>query len=419
MNRLSREFIFLLKDKGLILWLVVGVLSASLAVILGIAEISQQRQTIANLIESDREERQVAIAKQSDWGGVAYYSFHLTYDEPSRFAFAALGQRDQLPWKHRVRMLALEGQIHESDSDHPEFALVGRFDYAFVVCFLAPLLIILLLHDLRSREREEGRYEWLTATSNTIASPWILRSSIKFGLFTICLLVPLWIGGLVSQTKISVVALASVVTVLHLVFWGLICLLIDRFNFSSSVNLVLGILVWVLLAILSPVVMRTFIDSKVKIPVGGEILLTQREAVNDAWDLPKEATMNEFLKRHPEWTNYSKIDRPFEWKWYYAFQQVGDQEVETLSAAYRDGRKLKDEMASKLSWLSPPALMERTFQKLARTDTRASLNYEDRIRNFHTSLRAWYYPKLFMDIPFDSQLLSNVPDYSAILLSEK
>jgi ABC-2 type transport system permease protein len=32
--------------------------------------------------------------------------------------------------------------------------------------------------------------------------------------------------------------------------------------------------------------------------------MTQREAVNDAWDLPKAATMDAFVERHPQWAAY-------------------------------------------------------------------------------------------------------------------
>ena len=58
--------------------------------------------------------------------------------------------------------------------------------------------------------------------------------------------------------------------------------------------------------------------------------MLQRESVNDAWDLPKEETMQVFLERHPEWADHAKIERPFEWKWYYAFQQVGDLKTEKI-----------------------------------------------------------------------------------------
>jgi len=73
------------------------------------------------------EDRDHSLASQSDAGGAAYYAFHFTYDPPSSLAFVSRGIRDDLPWKHRVRMLALEGQIYETDSGNPE---LSRMKYA-------------------------------------------------------------------------------------------------------------------------------------------------------------------------------------------------------------------------------------------------------------------------------------------------
>jgi len=149
------------------------------------------------------------------------------------------------------------------------------------------------------------------------------------------------------------------------------------------------------------------------LPDGGDIVLTQREAVNDAWDLPKTDTMTPFLERHPDWTDYAQIETPFEWKWYYAFQQVGDQRAETLSQAYRSGRQQRDALIGKASFISPASLLQRQLEKLARTDMRSSLAYEQDGRDFHANLRAWYYPRLFPELPFDAEAAKReLPVYS-------
>ncbi|MEM9292666.1 MAG: DUF3526 domain-containing protein [Acidobacteriota bacterium] len=412
MKGLARELGFLLRDRGLLLSLVVAAAAAAVAVLLGMMEVEQQRATIAELLEADRVEREVVQAAQEDWGGAAYYTFHLTVDEPTDFTFAALGQRDVSPWKHRIRMLALEGQIYESDAGNPDFALIGRFDFAFVVSLLAPLLLILLLHDVRSSERAAGRHEWLSATSGNDHSPWRTRSGIKVALLTSCLLLPLWIGGLASGSGAADLASASLLTALHLLFWWGVCSLIEGRGWNSSVNLVAACGVWLLLAVITPAAIQAVVDASIPLPDGGDIVLTQREAVNGAWDLPKEATMEPFIDRHPEWADHVEISRPFEWKWYYAFQQVGDQQAEELSLAFRDGRKQRESLAGTLSWLSPPALLERTLQRAAQTDGRSALEYEERVRRYHAELRAWYYPKLFPELPFDQGLLAEVPDFS-------
>ncbi|MEM0985563.1 MAG: DUF3526 domain-containing protein [Pseudomonadota bacterium] len=413
MSGLFRELWFLWKDRAAKVWLAIAFLAASISVFLGLAEVSSQRDTIDRLLEADQIEREAVAAAHSDWGSAAYYTFHLTYDPPSNFAFASLGQRDISPWKHRIRMLALEGQIHESDAANPEFALIGRFDFAFVAAMIAPLFLILLLHDLRASERVGGRYELLSSTSSEASGPWMSRASWRVSMLAIATLIPLWTGAVIGDSASSAVLIASFALILHLCFWWALAAWINAQAWTSTVNLTALIGAWLALAVVAPLAIKSGIDAAIPVPDGGDIMLTQREAVNDAWDLPKDATMGPFLERHPELVEYGEIAATFEWKWYYAFQQVGDQIAEPLSYAYRDGKARRDNLASVLSWLSPPSKVERVLQSVAGTDARAAAAYEARVRAYHAALRDYYYSNLFPEHPFTSEAIAKRPDFQA------
>ena len=411
MSGLIREIRFLASDRAALLWLGIALLVACVSVILGLREIASQRAVLNDLIEIDYAEREVLDTLYQDWGDVAYYTFHLTWDSPSDFAFAALGQRDTSPWKHQIRALALEGQIYETDAENPDFALIGRFDFAFAANLLAPLLLILLLHDLRSAERTAGRYELLSATAASQGSPWFARAALRTGALALCLIGPLWAGGLPGGAGASTLIPASLVVIVHIAFWWGVCVLVDRYGWTSPVNLTALVGAWLALAVIVPAAIKISVEAAVPLPDGGEILLTQREAVNDAWDLPKAATMEPFIERHPAWADYTEVSQPFEWKWYYAFQQVGDQTVEPLSQAYRDGRIERDRLAGSLAWLSPPALAERAMQALADTNVAATLTYEQRVRAFHKALREYYYPRLFRGEPVSTVSIEQRPQF--------
>ncbi len=413
MTGLAREIRFLAGDRAALLWLSIALLVAAVAVLLGLREIAAQRTVLEELIAADKVEREVVVDEYRDWGDIAYYTFHLTYDAPSDFAFAALGQRDVSPWKHKIRALALEGQIYEADTGNPDFALVGRFDFAFVAGLLAPLLLILLLHDLRSAERAAGRFELLSAMAANPGSPWQSRAALRVGAMVLCLIVPLGAGVLIAGSGLSALVPAIGVVLAHIAFWWGVCTLVDRRGWNSPVNLTVLIGIWLALAVVVPAAIKLSVEATVELPDGGEIMLVQREAVNDAWDLPKPATMEPFLSRHPEWSDYAEIEQPFEWKWYYAFQQVGDQTAESLSLAYRQGRIERDRRAALLAWLSPPALAERALQSLANTNVAAALAYEQRVRDYHASLRAYYYPRLFREEAFSAASVEQRPEYRA------
>lgn len=412
MSALLRELRLLARDRAALALLAVALLSAAGAVASGLAEVGQQRAQLVALADADRREREAVAAQHADWGSAAYYTFHLTAAPPSTFAFAALGLREHGPWQHRVRMLALEGQIHEPDAGHPEIAVLGRFDYAFVVATLAPLLVVLLLHGLAAGERAAGRHDLLVATSRGGAGLWRVRAGLRIALLSVALLAPLVAGAALEGTSGAVVGSAAVLVVAHLSFWAVLCRWLDRDGATSvSTQLMQGVGAWLVLAVVAPAAIATFAERRHPLPEGAAILMAQREAVNDAWDLPKETTMRAFVASHPEWGEFAEVRRPFEWKWYFAFQQVGDEAAAVLSRAHREGRAARASTSAALAWLAPPAALERHLEALAETDADAALAYEAAVREFHARLRHWYYPRLFRDLPFSADELAQRPSF--------
>jgi ABC-2 type transport system permease protein len=415
---LRREATFLARHRSVWVWWLVVLCLSGLAVSAGLSEVRQQNATIARLIEADRADRIAVQKAQKDWGGAAYYSFHLTFDPPSDFAFAALGRRDDTAWKHRVRMLALEGQIHERDAGHPVLALIGRFDFAFFVSFVLPLVLIVLLHDLQTSERVAGRRDLLVATAGKATRLWHLRAGLRAGGVFVCAAGPLLVAAGLNGTAMPTLLVACALLLAYVLFWTVVCAGVAARQQTGEVILAALVALWLLLGTVVPAAGRMAIDRAVPVPSGADIIMTQREAVNDAWDLPKAATMDAFVEIHPQWAAYTAVERPFEWKWYYAFQQVGDQKAQALSQAYTAGRLERDRLAGWLAVLAPPVMLERSLQALAGTDLRASLVYEARVRAFHAALREFYYPKLFRDERFEPAALDALPRFPAELADD-
>ncbi len=410
-NSFVREAAFMWRERSVLAALVLACALSCLSVLGGLFEAERQQTTITQLTAADQQDRTLVLAEQESWGGAAYYSFHLTVDPPTPFAFAAMGQRDNKPWKHRIRMLALEGQIYEKDASNPVIALIGRFDFSFFAAFVLPFIMIVLLHDIRASEQSAGRKYLLLATAGTAAKLWPVRTTVIAVSLYVMVIIPLIIGCLISVVSWAVVFSACIYVALYVIFWAVVCHWFASWNQASAVILTCLLGFWSLVAIIIPTGGRMLIDRMVTVPSGSEILMSQREAVNDAWDLPKAATMRVFLEHHPEWSAHAQIERPFEWKWYYAFQRVGDLKTAALSAAYRQGRLERDRLAGYLAMLAPPAWLERSLQGLAETDTHASLSYEQQVRAFHAQLRDFYYPLLFKDQAFDREKLTELPKF--------
>ena len=131
-SELHRELGHLTKSRFLVLCLFATLIMSALAVHSGHQEIMSQQSSIAELIDLDNEERELVRISQSEWGGLAYASFHFVYNEPSTFAFAALDNVRVSPGSTGLERW-LEGQIYERDAGNPVLALVGSFDLHFLV----------------------------------------------------------------------------------------------------------------------------------------------------------------------------------------------------------------------------------------------------------------------------------------------
>jgi ABC-2 type transport system permease protein len=411
-KNVKREWLFMTRQRYVLVLLVCAFAISAFSVATGLSEVEQQRQTIERLKTADQIDRAEAQEKYNDPGSLAYYSFHLTYSEPSNLAFAALGARDIYPWKHRVRMLALEGQIYESDSQNPELAQAGKMDFLFVLSALSPLFIILLFHDLFASERANGRHDFLVSTASSLTGLWGSRALVRFLSIFACLMLPFYIGAIVSSSSFAGVFWVSVFSLAYLISWTLLSVWLGKkANSAPSVASVL-IGFWVLFAFVIPILGDLAISKGVHSPKGGDILLVQRESVNDAWDLPVQTTIDAFSAVHPQYKHYQHNAEGFDWGWYYAFQQVGDQQAAPLSEEYRIAASKKYTLAGYVAFISPPMLLQRKLTRIANTDAIAAFEYEQRIRDFHKELRLFYYPSLLGQQPFEKSTLDSMPSFT-------
>jgi ABC-2 type transport system permease protein len=121
--------------------------------------------------------------------------------------------------------------------------------------------------------------------------------------------------------------------------------------------------------------------------------------------------MSDFVAAHPEWKDNVEMESQFEWKWYYAMQQVGDMKASELSHDYRDAIRLRDKFAGFVSLISPPMLVQRQLTQLAETNAQAALKYEQQVRDYHAKLRLFYYPLLFDGQEFSIDSFNNLPEF--------
>lgn len=410
-DSVMRELRFALRDRVVFACLIGCTLLSTYSLVAGLQESASENAMIERTKDLVTQDREYNLNKQNDVGGAAYYAFHFTYDPPTSLAFVSRGIRDDLPWKHRIRMLALEGQIYETDAGNPELSKIGKLDFAFVAAFLLPLLSILLLYDLRAVEIRSNRWAFLSVTAGNGIRLLLGRATLRSLLLFITLVLPFIIVSVINGVSVSGTLLVIGSVALNCLFWLFLAFFFFTRIESGPTTAAVLLGCWFLLSVAIPVGGKYATEKSIDVPRGGEILLTQREAVNDAWDLPKDATMKPFLERHPSWANTAKVTKPFEWKWYYAFQQVGDQTVEPLSELLRSGITRRDNAMKFVALMSPPLLTERLMSYAAKTDVASFQRYDRCVRKFHVNLRQFHYPMLFGNVTYSTEHMKSLPTF--------
>lgn len=413
MSLVLHELRLFLRSRLAVAALLFLALLAAASVAAGIAEVRRQHQVIAR-IASQQAADVAAIArwvdKIKDPGSAAYYTFHPTWDAPSPLAFAALGMRDVSPFILRVRALGLEAQLYDGESFNPELALPGRFDFAFVLVYLAPLFAIALFHDLLSGEREAGRLRILQSLPGATGL-WRRRAMLRFAMIYATLATPFLVGAFVSGTTAAPIIAILGLIALYTGFWAVIAACVGRVGWSSVTNAAALAACWLVLTLVLPTLAHVAINRAVPIAQGVELTLAQREAVNRAWDIPREKTMARFFASHPHYRDTAPLPADFHWKWYFAFHQVGDESVAAKVRAYRRGLESRDAATRATAWFLPSVSTQLLLTRLARTDLAAQLAYQDRVRAYHAQLRHFYYDYLFSDRPFGAEDFTKAPHF--------
>ena len=416
MSRLAHEWRLLARSRlALGALLLLAGLSA-LAVLMGSREVARQQQTIERLQVLQAQDLAAHRSKhghRNDAGSAAYYTFHGTWDPPSQAAFLALGLRDAAPYALRVRALALQAQLHEGERFNPELAQSGRFDFAFVLVYLAPLFLIALLHDLVSGERRAGRLGLLLALPGAGRGLWLRRAGLRSVAVFVCLILPVLLAGCALGTPGVVLVGASLISAAYLAFWTGVALLVATRRGSAAAHATALMGCWAVLTLLLPALANAVLTRALPVRQGVELMLAQRQAVHGAWDEAREQTMARFFLTHPQWRETAPLPAGFHWKWYFAFQQLGDERVAPSVAAYREGLLARQRWTMRLGGVLPGIGAQAALARLADTDLQAQLAYQDAIAAFHAELRQHVYPYLFDGRPFGAADFDAQPRFEA------
>ncbi|MEN7551612.1 DUF3526 domain-containing protein [Rapidithrix thailandica] len=402
-------------DKGLLLLTALMLAAGLYSIYYGTQEIARQRENLAELEQLEThtiEELKKKYPGEADAGTVAYYFPVFAQNQPQPWAGLALGQRDVNPYYLKLRLLNLQAQLYDTENINPLKVLSGNFDLAFVLVYLFPLFIITLGYNVLSQEKERGTLPLLL--SQPIRLSTVVIS--KLGFQVILVLGMAWLLSILGFIGAGIspdgrIALWLLVVTLYCLFWFGATFLVIALRKNSSFNAVILLGIWLVLTMVLPSLMNIYVTVSQPLPQGIDLTVQQREAMHSGWDKPKEETMQQFYALYPQWADDTPIKGRFSWHWYYAMHEMGDQAVKDLVQAYKSGLQKRQALTYDLSGFSLPVNAQAALNALAGTDLDSHLQFMESIEQYHVSLKEFYYPFLFRQLPFTHADYEKLPTH--------
>ncbi|THU40254.1 DUF3526 domain-containing protein [Niastella caeni] len=395
---------------ALMLFFTVGIIS----IIIGRQFLLKQEAAIESVTRFQQAhiERNTQFIK-NDFGLLMYYLKFAYINKPAPIAALAIGQRDVNAAIQSFTIRGLEAQRYDTDLYNPYNLMTGNFDLSFVIVFLLPLLIIAFNFNLLSQEKESGTWPLVNVQANQPLGFILQKLSIRFVVVLSLLLSLLLLAKFIIGIPVdNAFAAYSIIAILYCIVWFGISFLIIAMQKNTSMNALLLLSAWAVFCLLIPGLVNNYITAKYAVPEAYSTLLKQRDGYHTKWDKNKDSTMQAFFSHYPEYRKYVWTKPAFNYLWFYAMQQLGDDEAREDSKAMQQKLVKRMLVSTRASLFFPVMHTQLQFSNIASAGLQQQLQYLDGTVYFHERLRHYFYPKVFGDSAVANEKWKmHVPEY--------
>lgn len=276
---------------------------------------------------------------------------------PTAISGLAIGDAELRP---TYASISATTRMHEmfrfQEVDNPVLLGWGRFDLAFVVIYLLPLLIAGFGCVALSADHESRVLQIVLSQPVSARRLATLRVILRGSVLVLATLLGLASGLLLGQADLtaSVDHLAWFIAIIlfYSVFWGAVALWIISFGRSSETNALMMVIVWAVIVLIAPAI-NTFIAREISpMPSRLEYIVATREAENAANRGGRELLQN-YLLDHPELeATRSDAVSPFI-KTFFLVQREVERVIEPIVARFAAAENAQERTRQALRWVSP------------------------------------------------------------------
>jgi len=305
---------------------------------------------------------------------------------PSPALVYSIGQAEQYGFYKEVSFMA---SPYDADMTqelaNPERLQAGNLDFSFALIYLLPLLLLILLYNLKGAEAERG-YLPLIAVQIATKTTWLLSRMAFYLVLVFAVLVGLLVYGAVltgvfgeeGDVFWQMVLLAFV----YLNFWAVIDYLILRGGTSIMSNTLKMVGIWLILAFVIPGAVHQSIAIQKPANLMTEMIDASRDESEELYNLPdsiyqaKVDAMFPELAETPVARDSTKKEFAYNRSSYALINELMKNSLQPIEA----DQEAKNDMVRSSYWFNPISLFQNQCNSLSQSHFDDYQTYRDEIQ---------------------------------------
>lgn len=315
---------------------------------------------------------------------------------PSSLASLATGQSDLYPYFFQISMDSKERVIASTELENPLRMLVGRFDLAFVIIYLWPLLVIILTYDFVSKERERGTLSLLLSQPASLGRLVGVKAAARAGFLLLLIFIlglgVAFFGGIDwSQSgALARLALWFAVIVAYTGFWFGMVLLVKSMGWNSATNALSLSASWLMFVVLLPSSLNLLLKSAYPLPSRVEFISAMRDA-SDEVSAQGSEMLAQYYEDHPDLVPGSgEIDLANFSARRIAVNQEIEIRVEPVLQKFNAQLEKQQHALERFKYLSPAILTQSAFNDLSGTGDLRHRHFLGLVEDYHNQWRGFF-----------------------------
>lgn len=306
----------------------------------------------------------------------------------------AIGQMDLLPLQELVSIRTRQRTVADKDGlENPLQLEAGRFDLAFVIVYLLPLLILSLTYNLVSLEREEGTLGLLRCQASSLARVMLGRTLLRT-----CLLVVVCVAAAAAGVGFaSPPSLAAVIglIVFYAYFWAALSMYVNSREASSTSHAATLVVIWLLVVAIVPATLHLAVQSLRPVASRLELLDAVRNHSIDARRDAKKLVAD-WYAAHPNMVPAAYAGALYDTATGGTLTHVEqDRRTLPLDASFDEAVAARQDLVNRVKYLSPAIIASEGLFDAAGTSLERYRDYKLQVRAFREKWLGAFHPRIF------------------------